>query len=304
MGQWMREGALEPGAEFVLFELRLPRVMAAILVGAVLAQSGTAMQGLFRNPLADPALIGISAGAAVGAISSLILIPESFRSASPLGHLQMPLAGLIGGWVTAVAVYKTGNRNGRVSVTAMLLAGIAINAFAGALTGLFIFVADDQQLRSINFWMLGSFGHVSWSNLIWFFPLLLLSIIGLSRYAQALDALLLGESEAYHLGFDVRRLQRSIVFFISAGVGAAVALTGVIGFIGLVVPHLLRLILGPGHRMLLPAAALLGASLLLAADTGARILVAPAELPVGILTALIGTPFFFFLILKSRHLTN
>jgi iron complex transport system permease protein len=172
------------------------------------------------------------------------------------------------------------------------------------LIGLFIFVADDQQLRSINFWMLGSLGHISWSTLVWFCPLLILSALGLARYANALDALLLGESEAYHLGFDVRRIQRATIFFISAGVGAAVALTGVIGFIGLVVPHLLRLLFGPGHRLLLPASALLGGTLLVLADTGARVIVAPAELPVGILTALIGTPFFFFLILKSRHLTN
>jgi iron complex transport system permease protein len=304
-GVWKdwKDGTTQAAAsKFVLFELRLPRVIGAILVGAILAQSGAAMQGLFRNPLADPALIGISAGAAVGAIASMLLIPESFRAQHPLGLLQMPLAGLLGGWLTAVAVYKTGNRGGRVSVTGMLLAGIAINAFAGAVIGLFIFVADDQQLRSINFWMLGSLGHISWGTLAWFSPLLIASMFGLCRYTHALDALLIGEAQAYHLGFDVRRIQRAIIFFIAAGVGTAVALTGVIGFVGLVVPHILRLVFGPAHQVLIPASAFLGGILLLLADTGARVVVAPAELPVGILTALIGTPFFFFLILKNRHL--
>jgi iron complex transport system permease protein len=299
---WIQGTDHAASASFVLFELRLPRLLGAILVGAVLAQSGAAMQGLFRNPLADPALIGISAGAAVGAIASILLIPESLRAQQPFGLLQMPLAGLLGGWLTAVAVYKTGNRGGRVSVTGMLLAGIAINAFAGAIIGLFIFVADDQQLRSINFWMLGSLGHISWGTLTWFSPLLILSMFGLFRYTHALDALLIGEAQAYHLGFDVRRIQRAIIFFIAAGVGTAVALTGVIGFIGLVVPHILRLLFGPAHQLLIPASVLLGGILLLLADTGARVAVAPAELPVGILTALIGTPFFFFLILKNRHL--
>jgi iron complex transport system permease protein len=289
------------GDRFIVWELRLPRVLGALLVGAVLAQCGAAMQGLFRNPLADPGLIGISAGAAVGAISSLLFLPAWLPTGHPLGVLQLPLAGLLGGWVTALLVYKTGSLGGRVSVTAMLLAGIAINAFAGALTGLFIFLADDQQLRSINFWMLGSLGHISWQSLLYFTPLLLIALIGLASYARPLDAMLLGEAEAYHLGFDVTRIKRGIIFFIAAGVGAAVALTGVIGFIGLVVPHLLRLVLGPGHRCLLPAAVLLGAALLILADAAARVIAAPAEMPIGILTALLGTPFFFALILRSRH---
>lgn len=298
------QNELSGSQHFVFYEIRLPRILGALLIGAVLAQCGAAMQGLFRNPLADPALIGISAGAAVGAIASLILIPSDWVAGSPLATIRMPVAGLIGSWITALMVYRIGTHKGRVSVTSMLLAGIAINAFAGALTGLMIIVADDQQLRSISYWMLGSLAHLSWSTLAWICPLLLLSMLGLLRCRQALDALLLGEAEAYHLGFNVKAIRTSIIFLISAGVGAAVATTGVIGFVSLVVPHLLRLAIGPRHCWLLPASALLGSSLLLFADSGARVIAEPAELPIGILTALFGTPFFFFLILRSRHFTN
>ena len=287
-------------AELILGQIRMPRTLLGLAVGAVLALCGVAMQGLFRNPLADPGLIGVSSGAALGAAIAIVGgaalggLPELFAP------YLLSLCAFLGGLVVTALVYRLGRRNGQTSVTTMLLAGIALNALAFACIGLFTYLADDATLRTLTFWNLGSLNGASYARL---WPLLLVTLavaLWLPRRAQALNALLLGESEARHLGVAVERLKRELVFCTALGVGAAVAAAGMIGFIGLVVPHLVRLLVGPDHRVLLPASALAGASLLLLADLFARLILAPAELPIGIVTALIGAPFFLYLLLRGR----
>jgi len=291
-------GAELAQAELILGQIRLPRSLLGLAVGAVLAVCGVAMQGLFRNPLADPGLVGVSSGAALGAAIALVVgagqLPEAFAP------YLLSICAFAGGLGVTSLVYRLGRRDGQTSVTTMLLAGIALTALAGAAIGLFTYLADDRTLRTLLFWNLGSLNGASYARL---WPLLLVSVavaLWLPRRARALNALLLGESEARHLGFDVARLKRELVFCTALGVGAAVAAAGLIGFIGLVVPHLIRLLVGPDHRVLLPASALAGASLLLLADLLARLALAPAELPIGIVTALLGAPFFLYLLLRGR----
>lgn len=287
-------------AELIVGQIRLPRTLLGLAVGAVLALSGVAMQGLFRNPLADPGLVGVSSGAALGAAVAIVAgaslggLPEAFQ---PYLLSSCAFAGGLG--VTAI-VYRLGRRDGRTSVSTMLLAGVAMTALAGSIIGLFTYLADDASLRTLTFWNLGTLNGASYSRLL---PLLLVCaavILWLPRRAKALNALLLGESEARHLGIEVERLKRELILCIALGVGAAVAAAGLIGFIGLIVPHLVRLLTGPDHRVVLPASALAGATLLLFADIFARLVMAPAELPIGIVTVFIGAPFFLFLLVRGR----
>ena len=295
--------AFEPHHEAIIWAIRLPRVFLGALIGGGLALTGAAMQGLFRNPLADPALIGISSGAAVAAVAVIVLGATTLDFATQaLGPFALSLAAFAGAAAATFLVYRLSLVHGRVAVSTMLLAGIAINAVAGAITGVFTFVADDAQLRNLTFWSLGSLGGATWLAVAAAAPLIGFSSLAVLRYTRPLNALLLGEDEAGHLGYHVDRLKRTIVLLVALSVGAAVAVAGIIGFIGLVVPHLLRLTLGPDHRLLLPGAALLGASLLLGADLIARTLVAPAELPIGIVTAIIGGPFFMYLLQRGRRL--
>ncbi len=287
-------------AELIVAQLRLPRALLGLAGGAVLALSGVAMQGLFRNPLADPGLIGVSSGAALGAAAAIV-------GGALLGGLPaivepyvLSLSAFLGGLGVTLLVYRLGRRDGQTHVATMLLAGIALTALAGASIGLFTYLADDATLRSLTFWNLGSLSGASYGRM---WPLLLVTgavALWLPRRAKALNALLLGESEARHLGFDVERIKRELVICTALGVGAAVAAAGLVGFVGLVVPHLMRLLVGPDHRVLLPASALAGASLLLLADIVARMLLIPAELPIGIVTALLGAPFFLYLLLRGR----
>ena len=298
LGLGAAEG-VSPQQELVLLDVRLPRVLLGVLVGAALGVSGAVMQGLFRNPLAEPGLVGVSAGSALGAVAFIVL--GGSLALSPLaGAVALPVAAFAGGLVATALVYRLATRGGRTAVATLLLAGVALAALAGAGTGLLLFVADDAQLRTITFWSLGSLGGATWTALAGAAPLLLLALVAAPRLARPLNALLLGEAEAFHLGVRVEREKRVAVGVAALGVGAAVAVSGVIGFVGLVVPHLGRLALGPDHRRLLPASALLGATLLLLADLAARTLVAPAELPIGILTALVGAPFFLWLLLRER----
>lgn len=287
-------------AELIIGQIRLPRTLLGLAVGAVLALTGVAMQGLFRNPLADPGLVGVSSGAALGAAVAIVGtawvggVPEIF---SPY---VLSLFAFVGGLGVTALVYRLGRRDGQTSVATMLLAGIALTALASSAVGLFTYLADDATLRTLTFWNLGSLNGASYQRL-WPLMLVVLGVaLWLPRRAAALNALLLGESEARHLGFDVEGLKRELVFCTALGVGAAVAAAGLIGFIGLVVPHLVRLLAGPDHRVLLPASLLAGASLLLCADLVARLALAPAELPIGIVTAFIGAPFFLFLLLRGR----
>ncbi|NER64414.1 iron chelate uptake ABC transporter family permease subunit [Pseudomonas sp. MAFF212427] len=287
-------------AELILGQIRLPRTLLGLVVGAVLALSGVAMQGLFRNPLADPGLVGVSSGAALGA--AVAIVGGSWVGGIPdaLAPYLLSLCAFLGGLGVTALVYRLGRRDGQTSVATMLLAGIALTALAGSAVGLFTYLADDATLRTLTFWNLGSLNGASYQRL---WPLLLVAVVvalWLPRRAHALNALLLGESEARHLGIEVERLKRELVFCTALGVGAAVAAAGLIGFIGLVVPHLVRLLAGPDHRVLLPASLLAGASLLLFADLIARLALAPAELPIGIVTAFIGAPFFLFLLVRGR----
>ena len=286
--------------ELIISQIRLPRTLLGLMVGAVLALTGVAMQGLFRNPLADPGLIGVSSGAALGA--AVVIVGSSRWLTIPIAlePYVLSVAAFGGGLLVTALVYRLGRRGGQTQVATMLLAGVALSALSGAIIGLFTYLADDATLRALTFWNLGSLNGASYARL---WPLLLVALgvaCWLPRRADALNALLLGESEARHLGFDVERIKRELILCTALGVGAAVAAAGLIGFVGLVVPHLMRLLVGPDHRLLLPASALAGGALLLLADLAARLVVAPAEMPIGIVTALIGAPFFIFLLIRSR----
>ena len=301
IGLWL-PWTFQPQQEAVVTAIRLPRVLLNVLVGAGLSVSGAAMQGLFRNPLADPGLVGVSSGAALAAVSVIVLgatVLEGLSSA--LGLFTLPLAAFVGSGVTTVIVYRLSSVQGRTAVATMLLAGIAVNALTGSVTGLLTFAATDEQLRNFTFWSLGNMGGATWTSLASVAPFILISVSLLVRYARPLNAFLLGEAEAGHLGVPVQRMKREIVALTALAVGASVAVTGIIGFVGLVVPHLLRLTVGPDHRYVMPGAALLGASLLMGADLAARTVVMPAELPIGIVTAIVGAPFFLYLLLRSKQ---
>ncbi|WP_233558084.1 FecCD family ABC transporter permease [Alginatibacterium sediminis] len=298
---------LSHSSEVIVSQIRLPRALLCISIGAILAQCGAVMQGLFRNPLADPGIIGVSSGCAVGAALAIVLfskVSNSFDLPEQLSLVAVPLASFSAGLVTTLLIYRLGTSVNGTSVTMMLLAGIAISALAGSLIGLMNYLADDQMLRDLSLWQMGSLAGASQFNLILSWTCLVIISVFFQRDAKALNALLLGESEARHLGIDVQALKRRLILLTAFGVGVAVACAGLIGFVGLVVPHLIRLILGPNHYQLIPYSALLGAGLLLAADTVARIVVSPAEMPVGLITAVLGAPFFLSLLLKQRNLLS
>ncbi|MEX0284728.1 MAG: FecCD family ABC transporter permease [Paracoccaceae bacterium] len=304
---WPTVRALMSGDEvsqvdrIVLLDIRLPRMAMAILVGAALAVSGAVMQGLFRNPLADPGIVGVSAGASLGAITAIVLggyLPLALQDM--LGTSVIAIAAFLGALAATVVLYRVATRNGQTSVATMLLAGIAIAAMVGALSGLLVYVADDAQLRNLTFWNLGSLAAATWAKLFAAMPIILAGLIASLFLARGLNGMALGEAAAMHMGIPVQRTKRIAVMAVAAATGAAVAVSGSIGFVGIVVPHLLRLATGPDHRALLPNAALLGATLLLMADMISRTIVAPAELPIGIVTAVIGAPVFLYILLK-RH---
>lgn len=288
--------------QLVVQQIRLPRTLLCITVGAILGLCGAVMQGLFRNPLADPGIIGVSGGAALGAALAIVLLaPLSMVWQQRLGIGLLPLFAFLGGALTTTLVYLLGTRGGRTSVTVMLLAGVAVTALSGAAIGLLTYLADDQMLRDLSLWQMGSLAAGKPRDILLSAAALFGLLIFFMRDAGALNALLLGEPEARHLGIAVQPLKRRLILLTAAGVGVAVSTAGLIGFIGLVVPHLVRLIAGPNHHRLLPLSALLGATLLLAADMLARIVLAPAELPVGIITALLGAPFFLWQLIRHRH---
>lgn len=296
-GEALSDIRAEDPALAIVSVIRLPRILLTMLVGAALAVSGAAMQGLFRNPLADPGLIGVSSGAALGAVSVIVLGTQwPWLSAS----VGLPLAAALGGLLATGIVYRLSREAARSDVATLLLAGIAINAIAAAGTGLLTYFADDGQLRTLTFWLLGGLGGAHWAQLGVVAPFLLLCTVGLCFLGRPLNAFLLGEDVAHHLGYSVEVIKAVAIVLSAVAVGAAVAVSGVIGFVGLVVPHLLRLAIGADHRLLLPATALLGAAGLLLADTVARTLVSPAELPIGILTALLGGPFFLALLQRRK----
>jgi iron complex transport system permease protein len=275
----------------IVWSLRMPRIVLAALAGASLGMSGAAMQGMFRNALADPALIGVSGGGALGAVGAAVL-GGSIAVMSP--------AAIVGAFVTTALVYNIARVGSRVQSQTMLLAGLAVNALAGALVGFLIQIAAYEQVRSVLFWLLGSMSGATWRICGIAFAFCAIPLIWMPRQARALNAMLLGDAEAYHLGYDVQRVKLLCVVLTAMMVGVSVAFCGAIGFVGLVVPHLARMVFGPDHRVLLPASSLLGAVLLILADIGARTLDPPAELPVGVLTALMGAPFFLYLIYRRK----
>ena len=305
LAKFVQGEALSQMERVVLFDIRLPRLAMGVLVGASLAVSGAAMQGLFRNPLADPGIVGVGAGAGLGAILAIVLgalLPVWMIDI--LGNQLVPFAAFLGGWGSTILLYRVSTRGGRTSVATMLLAGIALGALAGALSGILVYIADDRQLRDLTFWGLGSLAGASWAKVLSAGPLILLSIGAALMLGRGLNGLALGEATAAHIGIDVQRMKSIAILAVAGATGAAVAVSGGIGFIGIVVPHLLRLASGPDHRTLLLNSALLGAILLILADMIARVVIAPAELPIGIVTAVLGAPIFLWILLKRRGLVE
>jgi len=291
-------GSSNAQAEVIIGKIRLPRVLLAAVMGANLAICGAAMQGLSRNPLADPSLIGVTAGASLG--GALAIAGGGTLLEGYLGLTLISAGAFMGGALAVLFVYRLATTPNGTSVATMLLAGIAITALAGALSSLLEFFVDNAMLRRISLWKMGGLDGASYPRLLLGSTVTLGLLVALPRYANALNALLLGESEARHLGIDIPHTKQALVLWVAIGVGTSVALVGSIAFVGLVVPHLIRLLIGPNHRYLLPASALAGAILLVAADTLARVALSPTELPVGIITAIVGVPFFISL-LRQRH---
>lgn len=295
----------EPQQAAVFLNLRLPRILLGGLIGAALGISGAAIQGLFRNPLAEPGLIGISSGATLFAVIMIVLETKFFKELTGLvGFYALSIAAFIGAGLTTALVYRMAMRNGKTIITTLLLGGIAINALAGAFTGLLTYMATDAQLRNITFWSLGSLGGASWPTVTTLLPFVLIPICGLPFLAKSLNALALGESQAMHMGVNVKMVKRMIIGLATMAVGASVAVAGMIAFIGLIIPHILRMTFTADHRLVIPGAAILGAALLTLADLIARTVVAPAELPIGILTAMIGAPVFIYIIITERNKNN
>nr|WP_228048859.1 iron ABC transporter permease [Streptomyces justiciae] len=282
-------------AESVLWNVRFPRIVLALLVGASLGCAGALMQGVFGNPLAEPGVIGVSSGAAVGAVAAIAF------GVNFLGTWTVSAFAFVAGLGTVLLVYAMSRSGGRTEVVTLILTGIAVNAFAGALIGLFLFFADTAAVNQITFWQLGSLAQATWPKVLAVLPCAVLGLAVAPLYARRLDLLSLGERPARHLGVDVERLRVVLVLVIALLTAAAVSVAGIISFVGLVVPHLLRMAAGPGHRFLVPGSALLGAGVLLGADLAARTVAVPAELPLGVLTALLGSPFFFWLLRRTRR---
>lgn len=288
-------------ARLIIQHIRIPRTLLAILLGALLGVGGAAMQGLFRNPLADPSLIGVTAGATLGASIAIVL-----GGTLMLGYLSVSLISIgafVGGVIAVLIVYHLATNQHGTSVATMLLAGIAITALAASINNLMEFIADNEMLRNISLWRMGGLDGANYPKVMLAALVALPVLCLLPLYANALNAMLLGESQARYLGINVRQVKQHLVILVAAGTGVSVALAGTIAFVGLVVPHIMRLLLGPNHRTLLPASAMAGAILLLLADILARIIIAPVELPVGLVTAMVGAPFFIVL-LKQRYHTG
>jgi iron complex transport system permease protein len=283
----------------VIANIRLPRVLAGLGVGAALGASGAVMQGLFRNPLADPGLVGVSGGAALAA-AIVIVLGDRIMAPATVPFYMLPVGAFFGGLVSTLTIYLISTQSGRSSTNVMLLAGVAIGALAGALTGLLSYFSDDRQLRDLSFWAMGSLNGATWTKTLVVLGLLTPLAAFLPMLARGLNALAFGEAEAFHLGARVERVKAIAVVFVAIAVGASVAISGMLAFIGIVAPHAVRLLVGPNHRTLLPLSMLVGGGGLVGADALARTLLAPAELPVGILTAAIGAPFFLWLLLRRR----
>ncbi|MDD2233799.1 MAG: iron chelate uptake ABC transporter family permease subunit [Desulfitobacteriaceae bacterium] len=281
----------------IIMQLRLPRIIQAAIVGASLSVAGAVFQGLFRNPMADPYVLGVSSGAALGAVVAMLTGGTLFSA----GFLAVPLFAFIGGVLTIAVVYYMSRVGKVVPVMTLLLAGIAVSAFLSALVSLLTYFAG-EKLDQVVFWLMGGVSGASWSRVVAMLPYVIIGFCFIYYYAKELNVLLLGEETARHLGVNTEKVKKILLGAASLLVAAAVATSGIIGFVGLVVPHFIRLAAGPDHRFLLPASALLGANLLIAADALARIIISPAELPVGIITSMVGAPMFIYLLKKRKKL--
>ncbi|MFS8543480.1 MAG: iron chelate uptake ABC transporter family permease subunit, partial [Limnochordales bacterium] len=291
-------GAVDPTYEAIVWSVRLPRVLAAGVVGLALAVSGAAMQGIFKNPLASPDIIGVSSGGAVGAVIGIFL---GWPQVNPW---LVPGAAFAGGLVALLLVYALATRAGRTDLATLLLAGVAVSSLAGALIALLYHFVDDGVLRQIVYWLMGNLGGKTWEHLAVMTPMVAVGSFGLWVFSRDLNLLLGGEDDARSLGVPVERTKRWVMVLTALATGAAVSVAGVIGFVGLIVPHIMRLLIGPDHRWLIPASGLLGASFLILADLVARTAFSPVELRTGIVTALCGVPFFLYLLAKRRDMVR
>jgi len=283
-------------ASYVVFNIRLPRLVMALLVGSALALSGATLQSLFRNPLAESGLVGISSGATLGAVIFIVFVANVFLPDAPVWELYaLPVMAFSTGLIFTYLVFRLASSKGHTPVSQLLLSGVAINALVSAAVGFILHLSTDNQIRNITFWSLGSLSRASWSAVLAVAPFILSALVFLPLKAKSLNVLLLGEAEAAHLGVRVTRLKRWVVLFVALAVGASVAFTGIIGFVGLVVPHIVRMVVGPDHRRLLPLSAIGGGILVLGADLLART-VTTAELPIGVITSALGAPFFMYLL--------
>ena len=278
----------------------MPRVILALFVGSALGIAGATLQGLFRNPLADPGLIGVSAGAALGAVFAIVLVSD-FINVFFLGDLLLPLSSISGSLLVIVFLYVITKGFGYEGITFMLLLGIAINALATVGIGIFTYMSTDSELRGLTFWMMGSFGSATWNIVIPGIIIIFISIFWLLPNSRKLDLIQLGEIEAFRLGVDIKKLKLNIILSCAFMIGASVSVSGMIGFVGLVIPHLVRLLGGVNHSYLLIGSSLMGGGLMVLADLLSRLLLKPAELPVGLVTSAIGSPFFLWLILRVRR---
>lgn len=299
---WVSETTVEEQKSIVFWIIRLPRVCLAVLIGAALGIAGASLQGLFRNPIADATLIGVTSGASLFAVFVIMLNVKYFGMLNELaGAYGISFVAFLGAALTTFLVYQLSKITGEGGITTLLLCGIAINAFVGAMTGLMTYLADDAQLRNITFWNLGSLGGASWTSVMAVAPFVAISLIFMPYLSKALNLLVLGESQAASLGVNMTSLKQKVIILATMGVGASVAVAGTIGFVGLVVPHIIRTLFGPGHRTLIIGSALSGAIVLTLADTISRTIVAPSELPIGILTAMLGTPFFIYILWQQKR---
>ena len=284
---------------YVLSEIRLPRVIMTMLIGALLAVSGCAMQGLVRNPLADPGLIGIAGGAAAAAALSMTIVPPLIPALESIWVAMWAFGGAL---LSVWTVLRFSNGPQGVSVAALILAGVAINALTGTVIGAISYVASDDALRQISYWTMGSLAGASWALCGLIALAGLVAFTGLMKSRNALNLLALGEKEAAYMGLNVTRYKHWVLWLVAFSVALATALCGIIGFVGLVVPHMCRAIFGVNHQVLIPASALMGALLLMVADTLARTLFVPMEIPIGIVTSAVGAPFFLYLLWQQRRL--
>ncbi|MDD5362223.1 MAG: iron ABC transporter permease [Ignavibacteria bacterium] len=294
-------GEINPVIEGLFFQIRLPRTFMCFIVGAALSVSGALMQSLFRNPIVEPGLVGTSAGSALGA-SLMFVFGKSalFAGVAFLGDLMLPVSAFIGGLIATIIVYKFSSYFGKVNVATMILAGIAVNAMAAGGTGFLSYIARDPQARSITFWNLGTFSGADWKSVVIVSVSTAICFSLTLRYSKQLNALQLGETEAGYLGFNVERMKIQLILINTLMVSVATSMVGVISFVGLTVPHLLRLMKGSDNRYLIIGSGLLGAIVMIIADMLARVIIAPAEMPIGIITAFVGAPVFLFLLYKNR----